>query len=230
MKRKRSASSRERGRLEARSRAAQRPRQRDALRDEERAERHGAEAGRGELGADRRERELARVQVEHELALREAGDAAEERRAVVRVVERAEDRGRSDRLRPARTCSGRRRRRRSRAPGLQRPSPASRRRRGSAARKERREPAVAAGEVEDRVALGPERRPEARARAGAVREVAAGVGVLLLRPARRLARVLLRRPHHARSRSGMTCAGSGAIARACQSVRREKKVRSIAAS
>src|SRR4029079_2359834 len=73
-----------------------RPREALRLRDEEGAQYDEAEARLLELGNDLASRVLARVQVEDELPLREAGHASEERRTVVRVVDRAKDRRRRD--------------------------------------------------------------------------------------------------------------------------------------
>ena len=150
----------------------------------------------------------------------------EERAPVPRVVDRAEDGRRRDRLRRhvlvqvAEVDLG------SAA------EPASRRvdhlgggvdaAVAKAAREQRvAEAAVAAGEVEHLVS-GPERRPNRRDQLGAVREIGADVRVGAVRPVLRLARVLVAKvTHKARSRSGCLRT-KRAIPRACQRVWRER--------
>ena len=169
---------------------------------EERPHHDASESGPLELGDDLVDPVLARVEVEHELLLRERAGTREERRTVARVVDRAEHRGRSDR---------RGRDVRVELPHLDvggvaelRGGRLDHRRLGvdaavaKAAREEvRPEPAVPARQVEHLVARL-ERDTERRDELRAVREIRVRRGVLLLRPAGRLARVLPRLVAHRR--------------------------------
>ena len=204
MNRERSASTSKQagalGRLRERDR---RPGEALRLRDEEGPQHDAAEARLLQLGDDVGDAVLAGVQVEHQLPLGEAGDAGEERRAVVRVVDRTED--------------GRRRHGRAGHEDVQVSDPhrgpiaqsAPRRvdhgrlgvdaRVPQAARKQvLAEAAVAACEVEHLVTR-PERGAERRDQLGAVLEVRPRVRVLGVRPRRRLARVLVVLRRHSRA-------------------------------
>jgi RNA 3'-terminal phosphate cyclase len=66
------------------------------LRDEKRTKRDVSEACGTKVGEHVIHPVLARVQVEHELLLRERGHVPEERPAVSRVVDRAKHRGGTD--------------------------------------------------------------------------------------------------------------------------------------
>ena len=220
--------------LERTERADRRPRQPLRLRDEERPQRDAGEAGRPQLGDDLLDRVLPRIEVEDELALGEPRDAPEERRAVVGVVDRPEH-GRGgdgplgrervqvalDELRPRAEATLRR---------------LDHRRLGvdaevaqAAPDQVLTEPAVAAGEVEDLVPRR-ERDPERRHELRPVGQVGGAVGVLGVRPPGRLAGVLvgLRVPlAHTRRRVSGCRRTKRAMLRACQSVCRERKRRSL---
>src|ERR1700693_3880091 len=77
--------------LEAAEAERKRPGQSTRLRHEEGAHVEPVEAGGLQVGPDVGELELPRVQIEHELHLRIAGDALEQRAQVPRGVDRAED-------------------------------------------------------------------------------------------------------------------------------------------
>src|SRR5207244_1402961 len=139
------------------------------------------------LGADQPERVLARIQVEDELLLREAGDAAEERLAVTRVVERAEERRRGDPGGGGEAVDLTKLDRSTSSEAL-----LCRRDHGGARvyaeipeavrKQELGEPAVAAGEIEHRVA-GLERRAERAHQLPAVGEIPGRIGISLVTPA-----------------------------------------------
>ncbi len=201
--------------------------QRHRLRNEERLHHDGAEARGMEVGDHIVDAVLAWVEIEDELALRERAHVLEEPAAVPRVVDRAEDGRRRDRMRrhvvvevaeidigssaesPARRVDHLR-------GGVDTPV-------GQAASDESvPEPAVAAGEVEHDIA-GHQARAERGDQLGSVLEVGRDVGVGALRPVRRLACVLPALVgHSARSRSGCLRT-KRAMPRACQSVWRERK-------
>ena len=179
-----------------------------------------------ELGHDVVHPVLARVEVEHELALREPRHPCEERATVARVVDRPEDRGRRDRpgglveVQVVALCDRGR---------VAEPTPRGLDHRRlcvdsgvaqSTLEEERPEPAVAAGEVEHLVARV-ERDAERRDQLGAVREVGPRVRVLGIRPIGGLARVLVGlAPGRAHSRASVSgCSRTKrAMLRACQTV------------
>ena len=210
------------GGLQQADRGARQP---AGLRDEERPQLDAHEARAEELGHDVVHPVLARVEVEHELALREPRHPCEERATVARVVDRPEDRGGRDRpgrlveVQVALCDRGR----------VAEPAPRGLDHRRlcvdsgvaqSALEEERPEPAVAAGEVEHLVARV-ERDAERRDQLGAVREVGPRVRVLGIRPIGGLARVLVGlAPGRAHSRASVSgCSRTKrAMLRACQTV------------
>ncbi len=210
------------GGLQQADRGAREP---TGLRDEERPQLDAREARAEELRHDVVHPVLARVEVEHELALREPRHPREERATVARVVDRPEDRGGRDRpgrlveVQVALCDRGR----------VAEPPPRGLDHRRlcvdsgvaqSALEEERPEPAVAAGEVEHLVARV-ERDAERRDQLGAVREVGARVRVLGIRPIGGLARVLVGlAPGRAHSRASVSgCSRTKrAMLRACQTV------------
>ena len=210
------------GGLQQADRGARQP---AGLRDEERPQLDAREARAEELGHDVVHPVLARVEVEHELALREPRHPCEERATVARVVDRPEDRGGRDRpgrlveVQVALCDRGR----------VAEPAPRGLDHRRlcvdsgvaqSALEEERPEPAVAAGEVEHLVARV-ERDAERRDQLGAVREVGPRVRVLGIRPIGGLARVLVGlAPGRAHSRASVSgCSRTKrAMLRACQTV------------
>ena len=160
----------------------------------------------------------------------------EERGAVARVVDRAKDGRRRDRLRRRVVVEVAEldRRARSRA-GARPPSTISGvestpRYRSPRASSALPEAAVAAGEVEHLVAR---RRGAARARRSArrgARGTPSTSAYCALRPVRRLARVLRRLVRHSASRRSGCLRTNRAIPRACQSVWRERNRRSMTAA
>ena len=175
---------------------------------------------------------LARVQVEDELLLGEGCDVLEERAPVARVVDRAEDRRRGDGRRRDVVVQVAELDRSAIAESCLAASTISGGRVDSAVAKATREQqlseaAVAAGEVEYLVARH-ELGPSADDEIGAVREVAS--------PRRRRrapsspppARVLV--VLHSASRRSGCLRTKRAIPRACQSVCRERNLRSITAA
>ena len=154
-------------------------------------------------------------------------------RTVVGVVDRAEDRRRRDRLVRSERIEipeRHRRRRRRGAAAPRRPSRAPSRHRipQAACEKVSAEAAVPARQVEYLVAV-PQPDAERGDELGPVGEVGVAVGVLGIRPARRLARVLLRLRvvlGHSRATVSGCRRTNRAMLRACHSVWRERKRRS----
>ena len=211
-----------------------RPWQRHGLRDEERSQLDRREAGCPEILDDVVDAVLPRVEVEDHLLVRVLSRAAEEHRAITRVVDGAEDGRRRDRARRLVVvevadvdfgAAGE-----SHARGLHhllREVDASV---AEPAREQRlSQPAVAAREIEHLVPRF-QPRSERRDQRGAMGEIRGDVRVRVFRPVRRLPRVLvLLRAHSASRRSGCLRT-KRAIPRACHSVWRDRNRSSITAA